>query len=80
MNEKGIIVDRNNSMELLSTEVFFPVLGKRLKDVLDLGTIFIWEYEEVYLLLNCTENKSYSATVFAELKRPHTAYKDFKSV
>lgn len=66
-------------MELLSTEVYFPIFGERLKKFLALGTNFIWEYEEVYLLLNWTE-KSCSATAFAELKRPHTAYKNFKSV
>lgn len=67
-------------MELVSAEVFFPIFGERLKNFSALGTNFIWEYEEVYLLLNWTENKSCSATVFAELKRPHTTYKDLKLV
>lgn len=67
-------------MELLSPEVYFSIFGERLKNFLALGIDFIWEYEEEYLLLNWTETKSYSATVSAELKRPHTACKDFKSV
>lgn len=67
-------------MELLSAEVFFPIFGERLNKFLALGTNFIWEYEEACLLLNWTENKSCSATVSAELKRPHTTYKDLKLV
>lgn len=66
VNKKGIIVDRNNSMELKFSLLF---LERDLIFFFALGTNF---FLFVYLLLNWTEKRPRSPTIFAELTRPYT--------